>query len=556
MLNSREQNAPLIPVRMLNEHVYCPRLAYMMWVQHEWADSADTVEGRWVHRRVDKPSKPLPEPDEETPIYHARSISLGSEKLGITAKLDLVEGNGDHVMPVDYKRGKRPHVAKGAYDPERVQLCAQGLLLQEHGYACHEGMLYFAGSRERVHVAFDEELITLTLQSIKELQQNALSEKLPPPLSDSPKCSRCSLVGICLPDEMRFLNYTMEDSPRPLFARESYKRPLYAQSSQAYIRKDHDVLQIEVDKEKVAHSRLGEISQLVLFGSARLTTPALHACLRKNIPVTWLSYGGWFMGHTIGTGHHNVQNRICQYQAAFNSQTCLDFSRRLIAAKIINCRTMMRRNSKQNDIEYKALLIDLRGDSKHALRAQNIDELLGCEGSAARRYFKHFSTMLNISEATTFDFNGRNRRPPKDPINAMLSFGYALLVREWTVALSAVGLDPYLGLYHQPRFGRPALALDMMEPYRPLVVDSIVISALNQKIIQADSFETTKVGCNLKEKGRKAFIRLFEQRLEKQITHPLFKYQLSYRRLFELQSRLLIRWLTGEIEVFPHITPR
>lgn len=135
---------------MLNEHVYCPRLAYLEWVQGEWADSADTVEGRWRHRRVDKPSGDLPKPapdakpdadEEDRPQIHARSITLSSNKLGLIARLDLVEGEGMTVTPVDYKRGKRPHVAGGVYDPERVQLCAQGLLLREHGYDCDEGAI-------------------------------------------------------------------------------------------------------------------------------------------------------------------------------------------------------------------------------------------------------------------------------------------------------------------------------------------------------------------------------------------------------------------------------
>ena len=138
-------DADLLPVRMLNEYVYCPRLAYLEWVQGEFAHSADTVDGAIRHRRVDQPSGRLPEPTEEPPAVHATSVSLGSPTLGITAKLDLVIGEGDTVQPVDYKRGKRPHIAAGAYDPERVQLCAQGLLLREHGYACESGLIYFSG---------------------------------------------------------------------------------------------------------------------------------------------------------------------------------------------------------------------------------------------------------------------------------------------------------------------------------------------------------------------------------------------------------------------------
>ena len=135
---------PLLPARMVNEYEYCPRLAYLEWVQGEWAESGDTVEGRYSHRRVDKPSGDLPDADdaEEDEKIHARSITLSSNRLGLIARMDLVEGEGDAVTPVDYKKGKRPHVAKGAYEPERVQVCVQGMILEDHGYTCEAGMHY------------------------------------------------------------------------------------------------------------------------------------------------------------------------------------------------------------------------------------------------------------------------------------------------------------------------------------------------------------------------------------------------------------------------------
>ena len=166
-----DKTTPLVPVRMVNEYVYCPRLAYMMWVQGEFAHSADTVEGAIRHKRVDKEGGSLPAEPESTPeTIHARSVALSSETLGITAKIDLVEGDEAGVQPVDYKKGKRPHVPTGAWAPERVQVCAQGLLLREHGFESDHGFLYFAGSRERVKVAFDEALVAETLAAIEGLR--------------------------------------------------------------------------------------------------------------------------------------------------------------------------------------------------------------------------------------------------------------------------------------------------------------------------------------------------------------------------------------------------
>jgi CRISPR-associated protein Cas1 len=174
---------PLLPARMVNEYQYCPRLAYLEWVQGEWAESSDTVEGRFQHRRVDKPARTLPDPADVDAgeRIHARSITLSSSRLGLIAKLDLVEGEGDRVTPVDYKRGKRPHVPKAAYDLKRVQLCVQGMILEEHGYRCEAGMLYFAASRERVRVALDEELRAMTLAAVNGLRLVAAGGQMPPP---------------------------------------------------------------------------------------------------------------------------------------------------------------------------------------------------------------------------------------------------------------------------------------------------------------------------------------------------------------------------------------
>ncbi|PIW72232.1 MAG: CRISPR-associated endonuclease Cas4/Cas1 [Hydrogenophilales bacterium CG12_big_fil_rev_8_21_14_0_65_61_21] len=570
-----DPEAPLIPVRMVNEYVYCPRLAYLMWVQSEWADSADTVEGRVKHKRVDAGNDKLPETPQEDERIHARSVSLASLKLGITAKLDLVEGEGSYVTPVDYKRGKRPHVDKGAYDPERVQICAQGLLLQEHGYECDSGVLYFVDSRERVRVMFDEILIEQTLASIHGLRGVAYAGHIPPPLEDSPKCPRCSLVGICLPDEVRFLN-AAPIMPRPLAAKEEYAAPLYVQSPRAWLRKDEERIVVEVEKQKVGDARLREVSQVVVFGSTGMSTPLLHELMRREIPVSYHTYGGWFVGHTVGLGHRNVETRIHQYRASFDEHVCLRLARGWVAAKIANCRTLMRRNWRgefgDDDEPFETadkaandqgkppdeLLRALKEDAEHAGRAHALDELLGIEGIAARRYFQHFANLIKKDDDPTlsFDFMGRNRRPPKDPVNAMLSFAYAMLTREWHIALSAVGLDPYRGYYHQPRFGRPALALDMMEPFRPLVADSTVLMAINNGEVRGTDFIHAAGACALSDSGRKRFIAAFERRLGQEVTHPLFGYRLSYRRLFEVQGRLLARHLAGETPDYPNFVTR
>ena len=553
-----DEATQLLPVRMLNEFVYCARLAYLGWTDQEFAASADTVDGSLRHRRVDKPSGNLPEEPDEHQTIHARSVALGSPALGLTAKLDLVEGEGQEVIPVDYKRGKRPHVQGGVYDPERVQLCAQGLLLREHGYRADRGWIYFSGSKERVPVEFDEALVRLTLDSAMAARETLKGEVIPPPLEDSPKCPRCSLVGICLPDELRFLKQG-GDPPRPILPADNRAVPLYVQSPRAYLRKDGDTIVVEVEREKVAEARLNEVSQLVLFGSATLTTPLLHECFRRDIAVTWLSYGGWFVGHGVGFGHRNVETRSHQFRASFDPEVCLRLARGWVSAKIANSRTLMRRNWRDDVAGCRPpvdLLDALRLDARHADKATTLETLLGIEGAAAARYFRNFTAMLKDAGELAFDFSGRHRRPPPDPVNALLSFAYAMLAREWTVAISAVGLDPYRGFYHQPRFGRPSLALDLMEPFRPLIADSTVITVINNGEIRPADFIRAAGSCALKEHARKRFIAAFERRLEQEIVHPVFGYRISYRRTFEVQARLLTRHISGELPEYPNFLTR
>lgn len=562
-------DTPLLPARMINEYVYCPRLAYLEWVQGEWADSADTIEGRHVHRRVDKPrgkppaSKDGGAPDDAAapPKIHVHSLELSSQALGLIARLDLAEFEGRRAVPVDYKRGKRPHVAQGAYEPERVQLCVQGLLLQEHGYDAPEGVLYFAASKERVTVEFDADLLQATRQAAAGLRLLVTGGRIPPPLESSPKCPRCSLAGICLPDEVHYLKL-QQTPPRPLAVSQVPALPLYVQARGAKVSKNGEVLEVSVDDEKAASARLIDVSQVVLQGGVYLTTPALQELMARDIPVTWLSHGGWFMGHTTGVGHKNVELRTAQYRASFDPAHCLRLARDIVVAKIRNQRTLLRRNWKRDEMP-EAVLAGFRHDIDAAERTHDLQQLLGVEGQAAARYFRHFPRMLSAADANgaggsdwPFDFEGRNRRPPTDRVNALLSYGYSLLTRSVAVVLTAVGFDAYRGFFHQPRYGRPALALDVMEPFRPLLVDSTVLTAINNGELDATDFVAAGGAVTLNERGRRKFIGTFERRMRQEATHPIFGYAAEYRQIVEIQCRLLGRHLLGEIDRYPNFTTR
>ena len=552
----------LVPARMLNEYAYCPRLAYLEWVQGEFSDNLDTVEGRFQHRRVDRPSGKLPsatdneaedlaENDGPPEIIHARSVLLSDNALGAIARIDLIEGRGNVVTPVDYKHGKSPDVPEGAWEPERVQVCIQGLLLRANGYTCNQGMLYFVESRQHVAVPFDDALTSRTLELLSGIRRMASSGQIPDPLVDSPKCPRCSLVGICLPDEVNFFSgkgqtVRQEDVRRMAPARDD-SIPVYVQAQGAVVGKSGGQLEVKQKGKALQKVRLMEVSHLSLFGNVQVTTQVIQELCDRNIPICYFSYGGWFRGITNGMGHKNVELRCRQYLGGMTREIALPIARQIVFGKIKNCRTLLRRNHREPP---PAVLSELDRLAERARTAFSPDTLLGIEGAAARTYFSEFQGMIK-AESLEFDFRGRNRRPPRDPVNAVLSFLYAVLIKQAMVTTLTVGFDPYLGFYHQPKYGKPALALDLVEEFRPLIADSVCLTLINNGELGLEHFITRGDATALTQNGRRKVIEAYERRMDTLVTHPIFGYAVSYRRILEIQSRLLSRHLLGELPTYP-----
>lgn len=548
-----------VPARMVNEFVYCARLAYLEWVDGEWDDNLDTIQGRWQHRRVDdEPATPVPDADaNDTRPLTARSIMLSSDRLGAIAKLDLLEAGGRTATPVDYKRGRVPDVPNRAYDPERVQLCLQGLLLRDNGYECRGGVLYFVESKSRVEVPFDDQLVAMTEAAVIGARRMAAAGRLPPPLVDSPKCPRCSLVGICMPDETRVWNGEAVEEPRRLVPSRPDALPLYVQAQGGSIGKDGDCLKISTPDSEPTKVRLLDISSVALFGNVQITTPAMKALLVEGIPVSLHNGSGWLSGTLdAGIGHRNVSVRIAQHATAGDAGGALQIARRLVEGKILNQRTLLRRNLSTPDPHRLGLLAMYARQSKSA---SSIDVLMGIEGMAARLYFEALPRLFRGAGAwagEVFAAHRRNRRPPKDEVNAVLSFLYAMLVREVGTAAVRIGFDPYRGFLHQPHYGRPSLSLDLMEEFRPIVADSVVIRLFNEGELTARDFVRRARAVALQASGRRRVLAAFERRLSQTVTHPLLSYSVSYRRVIELQARLLRAVLTGEAPTYRAFTTR
>ena len=528
--------------------------------------------------------------------------SLPPVTLGVTAKLDLVEARvegGDlfsavEVRPVDYKAGAPKEGEDGKSEPDlpqlwdadRMQLGLQMLILRENGYTCPEGIIYYRATKQRVRLPFTRELQRWVTERLAAARRCAAGP-IPPPLVNSPKCPRCSLVTVCLPDETRYLDALTSTepcsttdsppaaartsdmpvaSPRRLIAARDDARALYLNTPGLRVGRKEELLQVKQERETLSEVRLNDVSHLALFGNIQISTQAIQSLCEAEVPVTYFSMGGWFYGITRGHELKNVFLRIEQFRLARDEAVCLRLARQFVHGKIRNHRTLLMRNHLEPP---PATVLKLKQHADLALQAKTLGELLGVEGGAAAAYFGQFSGMIKVNEDPeqaiptassppefTFHFTHRNRRPPTDPVNALLSLAYSLLAKDCTLAVLAVGFDPYVGFFHQPRFGRPALALDLMEEFRPLVAESVVLSAINNRIVTPGDFMRAGEAVNLTPAGRRRFFEMYEQRMNALLTHPVFDYKVSYRRALELQARMLAKMLTGEIGEYVPLTTR
>lgn len=548
---------------MLNEAVYCERLFHFMHVQGIFVENLDTVEGTIQHERAAKNHRVKEAADIDMPP--PRTLMLGDPTLGIIGKLDAVEPDEGEWLPIEEKHAASPagnpdfavqgqRLDSKAWPNDQIQLCAQGLLLRANGYRCRGGWLFYRGDRKKVYVDFSDSLVSATLAVIDRAKEIARGP-LPPPLNDSPKCPRCSLNSICLPDEVTALQ--TGDSPRKvrLLTHRDDAGVLYASEPGTRLSKDSEsivVLPRMGSQVRIPMKDVGHIS--VIGPGVQVTTPLLHACGERGIAVTFLSFGGKYLGQFVGPHGINPYLRRQQFTQFEQDSVRVKLTKEVIRAKVSNQRTFLRRNGGTN----RETLKELKAVIHEITQADTVDRIRGLEGYAARIYMSHFLDMIKVPVEVDGKsiMEGRNRRPPKDPVNALLSWGYSLVVRDVTVAVSSVGLDPYFGFFHSMESGRPALTLDLVEPYRTLIGDSLAVRLLNTKEIKIEDFYWGPDSCILKPNGRRKYFAAFEQRMGETITHPVFGYRLTYRRMIELDARLLGQYLMGDIPEYRALMTR
>jgi CRISPR-associated protein Cas1 len=427
----------------------------------------------------------------------------------------------------------------------QVRLFAEGLLLEEAlGQSVSHGYIEAPGTGARQLVPFTEALRAQFEEAHAAVLAMRDADRIPPPVADE-RCPPCPLLEVCLPFEVQALLHPEAPPPR-VVPRDTLARTLYVDAPGSMVRLQAGQLMVEQRDEAGTRQTLARlpavsVERVLLVGHVQVSTQALHTLLAQGVEVMLMTAGGRLKGRLSPVWHPNAHLRLHQY--GYHQQGSLSMARAFVAGKIENYRVLLLRYARRGaDALLAGAARQLQALRRPLAEAPDLATLMGLEGHGSRVWFGQFGRLIR---ASGFEFTHRSRRPPRDPVNALLSFAYALLLGDVLSACQVAGLDPYIGFLHRPRYGRPALALDLMEEFRPVVADSVVLTLLNTGMIQPGHFEEKLGGVYLNEAGRKTFYRAWNDRRREEVLHPVFGYRLPYHRIIEVQARLLAQVLTS-----------
>jgi CRISPR-associated protein Cas1 len=540
-----------IRVSALHALAYCPRLFYLEEVEELYTQDAAVFAGRRLHAELEK------QEDEDW-----EELFLESEELGLRGRMDALRTRDGQTIPYEHKRGRCHRDEKNqpqAWESDRLQILAYACLIESAlGIPISEGRIRYHADNVLVHVPLTDEGRAAVLKAIQQARQLRTSTHRPPVIDNERMCARCSLAPVCLPEEAR-LAHNREWQPMRLFPKDDERQVIHVLEPGTAVGRTGEQLKLTRRGQRPETIPVHQVGQLVLHSFSQISTQALHFCVNQGIGVHFISGGGRYLG-SFDTRQGSIQRRIRQYQALSNPDTCLQLARKLVICRGQGQRKFLMRGQRGMTVvsaKLKKAIAQMKALLKQVPKAQFLDSLLGLEGNLAALYFGALPCLISERVPPELRFDHRNRRPPKDRFNALLGFGYALLLKDVMNAILTVGLEPALGFYHQPRSQASPLALDLMEIFRVPLVDMPVMASINkgQWDVQAD-FEVRGVQVWLSDAGRRKLVSLYERRKEESWKHPVTSYSLTYRRLLELEVRLLEKEWMGEGGLFGQLVVR
>jgi CRISPR-associated protein Cas1 len=532
----------LIRVTALHALAYCERLFYLEEVEEIRVADDAVYAGRTLHEEI-----------EQT---ETRSFQLSSPSLGLVGKVDAVRHREGGWVPIEHKRGRCRRAKDGtpqAWPSDAIQVTAYAMLLEEFiGRLVAEGRIRYHAENVTVRVTADEQARAEVRSAIARARELRALGRRPPVTSNEKLCVRCSLAPVCLPEEERLAADANWETVR-LFPPDDERRVLHVLSHGSRIGRSGEKIIVSSEGDAQQSFPIRDIGAVVLHGYAQISTQALHLCATNGVGVHWVSRGGRYVtGATADVG--TVQRRMRQYEGMARPELRIQLARRLAMAKMENQLRFLLRATRQTKPRPGAVVQSaaaIRTELRAAAHVEEADTLRGLEGSAARAYFAAIESLLIPDVPTELRPQGRSRRPPRDRFNALLSFGYGMLYRTVLHSVLAVGLEPAFGFFHTPRSAAHPLVLDLMELYRVVLWDMVVIASLNRRQWDpASHFTVAKDHVWLSDEGRKLAIDLFERRLDETWKHPVTDYSLTYRRAIELEVRLLEKEWSGAPGLF------
>lgn len=331
---------------------------------------------------------------------------------------------------------------------------------------------------------------------------------------------------------------------------------LFVTSEDVYLALDGETVAVRRENNTIGRFPLHNLEGIVCFSYAGASPALMGACAERGVDLSFCTPRGKFLARTTGITNGNVLLRREQYRVADDLRRSCVVAKNMIFGKLYNCRWSMERTKRDHGLRintevFEKSCAEIRALLPQVLQAESMEALRGFEGAAATIYFQRFDDMI-LREKDLFFFRERNRRPPCDKVNAMLSFAYSLLARECASALESVGLDSYVGFLHRDRPGRRSLALDLMEEFRPCFADRMVLTVINNRILQAEDFEEAEGGAvHMSNEGRRKFLKSWQERKQEQITHPYLGEKMPWGLAFYMQALLLSRYLRGDLDAYP-----
>lgn len=325
---------------------------------------------------------------------------------------------------------------------------------------------------------------------------------------------------------------------------------VYITQDDSFIGKTDERLSVKANKQKLLDVPLIKVDGIVVCGRATVSPAVVTELLDRKIPLTFITGTGKYLGRLEPEMTKNIFVRQAQWQAAGESESALHVVRGFIRGKLKNYRTMLSRNQREYpELTLKSAITQISKAITSLDKTKTINSFRGLEGAGSAAYFKVFNQLIR---AEGFNFRVRHR-PATDPVNSLLNFGYTLLRHDLQSAVNIVGFDPYLGYLHCQHYGRPSLALDVMEEFRPLIVDGSILKAINSRILKPDDFVSEPLSevVYLSPEGRREFLKLYEQKKQSKFKHPVLGRKCTYQEAFEIQARLLAKYLMGEIDKYP-----